>query len=72
MTFDKWMLTVAPTHKPSDDSVTLRILRRCWEASEAAERDRIGSALMKMHERDKGRHNYWRCAMIELFGPNAL
>ena len=38
MTFDEWMLTVAPKHKPTDDGVTLRILRACWEAAAAAER----------------------------------
>ena len=40
MTFDEWMLTVAPKHKPTDDGVTLRILCACWEAAAAAERER--------------------------------
>ena len=41
--FDDWMLTVTPTHKPSDDSVTLRVLRRCWDDSRALERQRCAS-----------------------------
>lgn len=40
MDFDQWMLTVAPKHKPTDDGVTLRVLRQCWEAARAAERER--------------------------------
>lgn len=41
MGFDEWMLTIAPAHKPSDDGVTLRILRACWLAAEASERERM-------------------------------
>lgn len=33
-----------------------------------AERERIRSKLLEMHERDKHRHNYWHCAVVELFG----
>lgn len=40
MTFDEWMLTIAPKHKPTDDGVTLRILRDCWRAAQATERER--------------------------------
>jgi len=45
MTFDEWMLTVAPGHKQSDDSVSLRILRKCWSAAMDAERERYETAL---------------------------
>lgn len=38
MTFDEWMAGVAPAYKPTDDTVTLRILRQCWAESQAAER----------------------------------
>ena len=42
---------------------------RAYAAQEvAAERERIGDALLKMHERDGARHNYWLCAWRELFG----
>lgn len=40
MTFDEWMLTIAPKHKPTDDGVTLRILRDCWRAAQMTERER--------------------------------
>lgn len=49
-------------------------IERAWaarDAAVAAERGRIGNELMKMHERDKARHNYWHCAAVELLGPNA-
>ncbi len=32
------------------------------------ERERVRALMMEMHERDKHRHNYWRCAVVELFG----
>ncbi len=32
------------------------------------ERERIKTALLAMHERDKDRHNYWAFAARELFG----
>ena len=35
---------------------------------EAAERDRLRAKLLEMHERDKDRHNYWKCAVVDLFG----
>ena len=38
--FDRWMVSVQPGHKAGDDTLALRLLRRCWEASEAAERER--------------------------------
>ncbi len=44
MTFDDWMLTVAAGHKPTDDTVTLRILRACWKAARADERERCITA----------------------------
>jgi hypothetical protein len=37
-------------------------------AAVTAERERIGAALLKMHERDGHRHNYWLCAWRELYG----
>lgn len=39
MTFDEWMVTHRPGYKPSDDSVQDRVLRSCWEAATAAERE---------------------------------
>jgi hypothetical protein len=33
-----------------------------------AERERLSAYLLKMHERDGARHNYWLCAWRELFG----
>ena len=32
------------------------------------ERMAIRSKLLDMHERDKARHNYWLCAVNEIFG----
>ena len=32
------------------------------------ERMAIRAKLLEMHERDKHRHNYWHCAVVELFG----
>lgn len=37
----------------------------------AEERQRIKAALMAMHERDKARHNYFLCAVREIFGDDA-
>ncbi len=34
----------------------------------AIERDKLRARLMEMHERDNERHNYWHCAVVELFG----
>ena len=33
----------------------------------AQERERLGDWLLKMHERDGIRHNYWMCAWRELY-----
>ena len=46
-----------------------------WNACAAAgeiERDKVRARLLEMHERDKGRHNLWHCAVVEVFGPPAL
>lgn len=40
----------------------------CLGGDVAAERERIKSTLLAWHERDKDRHNYWLCAVVELFG----
>lgn len=32
------------------------------------ERERVRALMMEMHERDKHMHNYWRCAVVKLFG----
>lgn len=39
----------------------------CARAGEV-EREKIKARLLEMHERDKSRHNYWKCAVVELFG----
>jgi hypothetical protein len=41
------------------------------KACAAAERDRIRLALCAMHADAAGRHNYYLCAAVELFGPPA-
>ena len=68
MTFDEWMLTVAPAHKPSDDSVTLRVLRQCWNAAQGDERKRLLAELRTMHAQQNGRHNYCLYAAEMLAG----
>ena len=30
MTFDEWMLTKDKSYVPTDDSMSLRLLRECW------------------------------------------
>lgn len=40
MTFDEWMRTHEPKHCDSDDSISLRLLRKCWNAATQAERER--------------------------------
>ena len=40
------------------------------EACAAAERERIKDALLEMHRKANCRHNYFACAVVELFGPN--
>ena len=47
--------------KPLYDEPTL-------DAAVSAEREGIKDALLAMHERDKGQHNYWAFAARELFG----
>ena len=44
MTFDDWMRSERVTYKPTDDSVTDRLLRRCWDAAVAEERERLAAA----------------------------
>jgi len=42
-----------------------------WNACALAgevEREKLRAKLLEMHERDKLRHNYWKCAAVELFG----
>ena len=39
----------------------------CARAGEV-ERDKLRAKLLEMHERDKYRHNFWQCAVVELFG----
>lgn len=39
----------------------------CAQTGEV-ERNKLRARLMEMHERDKDRHNYWHCAVVELFG----
>lgn len=34
----------------------------------SAERERIKAALMDMHDKTSGRHNYFHCAAVEFFG----
>lgn len=64
MDFDEWMLTVAPGHKPSDDSVSLRILRKCWAAAQDAERDQMAAEVdsLRVHLE----HQAWKKTAIEL------
>jgi len=50
------------------DDVTNWVTEPAAEARVAAERERIGDWLLKMHERDGHRHNYWMCAWSELYG----
>ena len=45
--------------------------QKMWNACARAgelEREKLRAALLAMHERDKDRHNYWKCAAVELFG----
>lgn len=46
-----------------DDAATVGI-----RLGTVTERERVRALMMEMHERDKHRHNYWRCAVVELFG----
>jgi len=85
MTFDEWMLTVAPKHKPTDDGVTLRILRACWEAAAAAERERIRALVQAVRDANRdaedggetfrllkpGQERAWMALLAGLDGPNA-
>ena len=51
--------------QPLYDEQTL--LNACARAGEV-EREKIKAQLLAWHERDKHRHNYWHCAVVELFG----
>jgi len=39
MTFDQWMTSINSRHRPLDDNVSLRILRSCWAAAQAEQRE---------------------------------
>jgi hypothetical protein len=45
--------------------------KQMWNAVARAgeiEREKIKAALLAMHEAHKHRHNYYACAVVELFG----
>jgi len=45
--------------------------KQVWNAVARAgeiEREKIRAALLAMHEEHKHRHNYYACAVVELFG----
>ena len=57
MTFDDWMVGISERHKPSDDGITLRMLRACWAEAQAAERERCAKlceAWVQEAERQSG------------------
>ena len=39
MTFDEWMRSHEPKHCDSDDSMSLRLLRKCWDNAKQDERE---------------------------------
>lgn len=43
MTFNEWMRSHEPKHCDSDDSMSLRLLRKCWDNAKQDERERIAS-----------------------------
>ena len=65
MNFDEWMLTIAPRHKPTDDGVTLRILRECWRTAQVTERERcagICDTVARQYKDDNHGHAAERAA----------
>ena len=48
MTFDEWMKVQNPKYQPTDDGEDLRVLRDCWQAARAAERERCKGACTKI------------------------
>jgi hypothetical protein len=55
----------------TEEVVPLDMVRAYGKACAAAERDHIRLALCAMHADAEGRHNYYLCAAVELFGPPA-
>lgn len=49
MTFDDWMRSERVTYKATDDSVTDRLLRRCWDAAVAANCQRLARDVADLH-----------------------
>ena len=54
MTFDDWMAGVAPAHRPTDDTVMLRILRQCWIEARADERERCATVCEERAKEEVG------------------
>ena len=74
MTFDDWMVGISASHKPSDDGITLRMLRACWDGAQAAERERwvvaCNAISGDLRNHDVVRMTAAKCLDAGLRGPN--
>ncbi len=59
MTFDEWMIKKNPKHHATDDTVTLRLLRDCWQDSAKIERETCAKLCDELFA-DSGYHPFLR------------